>query len=507
MQNSILSSTIKVTIAMFAIKALGFVKQIILAAVYGTTAQMDAYFIATSVLTALGTIIFSSISISLLSMYTEKSVYDGKNAASSLVSDVLKIFLPFAAIVSFLFFVGSPLIAKLLAPTYEGEQMALLSHYIKVMAPSFLFVCYQLILNTVLESHKHFLPGKCLTLFQNLFVIILALVFSNASNIDSLVYAFLAAGIVQCVLVTFCSKSYFTFKWRFSPENKKQIKKLFFLSLPLLVGNAVYEVNDIVGKQIASGLYAGGVSVLSYGASLNEIVTTVLIGSVSTVLFSHFATWAAEKNIDKINGCLKSSSAILIVLVLPLSVICALCGQDIVALVYGRGSFTDAAVTATKGVLIGYAVGFVFQALRSNFSKVFYAFKDTRTPMINGIISVVINIALSFLFSTFMDSAGIALATSLAMAITTVLLYIKLKKHIEGFSFSGIWGEIFKALIASAAVGGVIVLLQALLSLPTILMLLLEVAVALLLYILLMAAMRSKTLKDLVSYLPKRRKA
>ena len=71
------------------------------------------------------------------------------------------------------------------------------------------------------------------------------------------------------------------------------------------MGNAIYEINDIVDKQIASSLGHGSVSFLSYGASINEIVSTLIISSVSTVLFSHYATWIAEGAIKKIEDSIK----------------------------------------------------------------------------------------------------------------------------------------------------------------------------------------------------------
>lgn len=74
---------------------------------------------------------------------------------------------------------------------------------------------------------------------------------------------------------------------------------LISLAGPLIVGNAIYEINDIVDKQISSGLGHGGVSVLSYGASINEIVTSLIVTSLSTVLFSHYATWIAEGKIER----------------------------------------------------------------------------------------------------------------------------------------------------------------------------------------------------------------
>ena len=162
---------------------------------------------------------------------------------------------------------------------------------------------------------------------------------------------------------------------------------------------------DVYKRQ---GLGHGGVSVLSYGASINEIVTSLIVTSLSTVLFSHYATWIAEGKIEKVGKNLQQSLECLLVIIMPIMVMCFVAGDLIVGVLYGRGSFSADAISRTNGVVIGYAAGFFFQAARATIVKVYYAFQDTKTPMINGAISVGVNVVLSFTLSKFLGVSGIA---------------------------------------------------------------------------------------------------
>lgn len=83
-------------------------------------------------------------------------------------------------------------------------------------------------------------------------------------------------------------------------------------------------------------------------------------------------------------------------------VMCFVGGDLIVGVLYGRGSFSTEAISRTNGVVIGYAAGFFFQAARATIVKVYYAFQDTKTPMINGAISVGVNVVLSITLSKFL---------------------------------------------------------------------------------------------------------
>lgn len=442
---SIAISTLQVTAALLVIKLLGVAKQSIIASVCGATTETDAYFIASGVITALCSVIFSSISISLLSMYTDRLFATGRKSSNNLISTVLCVFVPISIIIAALFAIFAPNLAFILAPSYQGEDLKTLISFIRIMSIMFVFTSYYLIVNVVLEADKRFLPGKGQSFFQNLFVIIASLFFYSQFGISALLYSLLLAGLVQCIQITWNARKLYKFTFKCRSE-RKSIVKLLKISGPLLIGNAIYEINDIVDKQISSGLGEGSVSILTYGASINEIVTTLLISSISTVLFSHYTTWVAKGEKEKVGENLKISFEYLITIIMPAMIMCFVCGDCIVDILYGRGSFGSIATDRTSGVVMGYAIGFIFQAARANIVKVFYAFQDTKTPMINGAISVIANICMSIYFSRYLGVSGIALSTSLAMLLVTVLLFAKIKKYLPDFSLKSSVSEYLKVI-------------------------------------------------------------
>ena len=454
-RNGIIQSTVAVTAITFIIKLLGLIKQAVIAAYCGATIETDAFFIATGILTQLCVVIFSAISISLLTIHTNVLVKEGREKSNDLINGVLRVFLPLSLLLSIAFFFGAPIAAKIFAPSYTGKELSVLIHYIRIMSCAFVLWCYYLIINVVLETDKKFLPGRGQAFFQNVFLIVGAVFLYKKYGMPILVYGFLLSGLAECILVTWCARKQFKLVFH-KIHASKETNELIKLALPLIIGSAIYEINDIVDKQISTGLGAGNVSYLTYGGTINEIVTGVVVVSVSTVLFSHFATWIAEGKSEEVGISLRRVIEYLTLIILPIMVMCVIAGDQVVEILYGRGNFDSTDVWLTYGVVIGYALGFVFQAARANIVKVYYAFQDTRRPMINGALSVSINIVLSILLSKIIGVAGIAVATSIAMLIVTGLLLKDIKRYLPTFSIRKSIKECGKGLLAAIVSGSVL---------------------------------------------------
>lgn len=435
MNNKVLKSSLQVTAIVFLVKILGLLKQSIVAMICGATYETDLFFLATGLVTQLCVVIFSSISISLLSLYFDSTAKKDYEYATSVISSVLKVIIPICFVMSVFTCVLAPIFAKVLAPSYNAEQAKELATIIRILSILFVLNAYYLIINVTLEAQKNLLPGKILNLLQNLFTIVFVVFVYKKYGVISLVYGMVFANVVGCIYITIRASKFYAFGFR-QLFRWSEVKQLLRLSFPLLIGNAMYEISDIIDKQIASQLGNGVVSYLAYGTSINEIISSLIGTTVSSVLFVHYAAWVSEGRKDLISSELGKSIRVLVFILLPITVVGIVSRYDIVKILYGRGSFGEYDIFCTSGVVLGYAVGFVFQALRANLVKVFYSLKDTRTPMINGIICITVNIIVSIALSRVIGISGVAFGTSIAMILATALLLINLKYRLMDFSIS-----------------------------------------------------------------------
>jgi putative peptidoglycan lipid II flippase len=91
--------------------------------------------------------------------------------------------------------------------------------------------------------------------------------------------------------------------------------------------------------------------------------------------------------------------------------------------------------------------------LREILSRAFYALQDTKTPMVNGAIAVGLNIVLNIILSRYIGIGGLALATSIAGIVATILFFITLRKKIGGFGLREIAASFGKMTVASIVMG------------------------------------------------------
>ena len=89
------------------------------------------------------------------------------------------------------------------------------------------------------------------------------------------------------------------------------------------------------------------------------------------------------------------------------------------------------------------------EKLKELLAKSFYSLQDTKTPVRNATISVVINIVFSIILVNIMGIGGLALASSISATVTTMLLLISLRKKIGKIGFSYILKTFIKGAIAS----------------------------------------------------------
>lgn len=487
---SIFSSVKVVILTLVGVKLIGFVKQAVIAAYFGTSADVDKFLLVSELMENLGIAVFSAIAITFLTLYVEANVAGGKESSNKLTSNVFLFFLPFVLLIVIALFLFSDQIASLVAPGYRGADHFIISKYIKMFAVTVINMFIFYICNAVLEAEKVFFPGKVVGVIRSVCVIVSIVFLSGKFGIYAMYIGVITYFFLESSFVLFYVGKKIKLRF-YKPFKDPRIIKLLRLSGPLFISYGVLQIQSIVDKAIGSGLPDGSIAALSYSGYLYNTTHSILIGGLCTVLFSFFTTYVAEKKYDLVLETLYKYLKISIIILAFISFVFIGCAKDIISIVYERGVFGQDSVNDVSLAFCAYSIGLVFIGVRDIMIRTHYAYQNNKAAMVNGIAGVAVNILMSLLLSRFFGFAGIALGTSIASICIAALSCQTIKKSIPKFRVLDISFFLVKILIATTGTSAGIYLMNHFFAIESVLLsLCIKFIFSLILYLLLLKILK-----------------
>lgn len=123
---------------------------------------------------------------------------------------------------------------------------------------------------------------------------------------------------------------------------------------------------------------AGAVTAVAYAGVLNGFVTQLLSISFSTVLFTEISELAVGNEVKEIRKLLNETLKIIVVISIPIMIFVFRQANEIVTIVYGRGSFGQEAISMTAKALAIYILCLMPLVLKAIIVKAYYSFNDTK---------------------------------------------------------------------------------------------------------------------------------
>lgn len=435
-------------------KMMGFVREISLSYFYGASNVSDAYIISITIPSVIFALIGAGISTGFIPMFSSVEGDYGEKEAKKYMDNLINIILFFCTfIVVFVLFFTEPVV-KLFASGFTGETLALAIRFTKISILGIYFTGIIAVFSGFLQLKENFAIPALIGIPMNI-IVIFSLFLSSKTDIIVLSIGTVLATVSQLLflLPSIKKKGY---RYRFILDFKnKHIINMARITIPVIIGVSVNQINVLVDRSLASGITVGGISALTYANRLNGFVQGLFVMSISTVMYPMISKMAAKKDMDGLEASIIEAVNSISILVIPATVGAMVFNRPIVKLLFGRGAFDPTALEMTSAALFFYAIGMIGFGLREVLSRGFYALKDSKTPMINGVIAVGTNIVLNIILSKFLGIGGLALATSISAILGSTLLILSLRKKLNGFRFTKIFISWIKILLASLTMGAV----------------------------------------------------
>ena len=432
-------------------RVLGLAREIILAREFGTGPEMEAYVSAFRIPDLLFLVVmagaFGAAFIPVFGGYINGGERDKAWRLASAVLTWSGVVVLVLCAVSFV--LAHPLM-NIVAPGFDQETEDMAVRLMRILLLSPVFLGFGIAAKGILEAQNQFTLPALAPLVYNLAIIIGALFFVRDYGIYAVGWAVIIGALGHLLVqVPGLIRSGLEFR----PTLNRQVdglKEVARLLGPRIIGLAVFQINFIAVTAFASTAGEQSVAAINYAWQLLMLPHGVLALSISTVMFPTMATLYALGDQEGFRQTLDRTMRPLIFLSIPASVTLFLLRKPIVQVIFQSGSFNAESTALVIAPLAWFAIGLVGYALTEILTRVFYATRDTRTPVITGVLTVILNLIFCALFLDAMGYDGLALALSATTAAEAVILLLFLRQrngHVVEKTF-GPW--LLKVLGASA---------------------------------------------------------
>ena len=408
-------------------RVLGFVRDMVIAHLFGATAGVDAFLVAFKIpnfmrrLFAEGA--FSQAFVPVLSEYRVREpahvVRQFVNRVGGHLSLCLLVFVAIAIW-------ATPGFIHLFAPGFhpQGARFLLATHMLRITFPYLLLISLVALSGAILNTYGYFAVPAFTPVLLNLSFILLAFYLAPhlAHPIMALAWAVLLAGLLQVLFqLPFLSRLSLlpTLQICWADKGVRQVMRLM---LPAMFGASVSQLNLLVDTWFASFLPIGSVSWLYYSDRLNNFPLGVFGVAVATVILPRLAQYHAERDEDSFIHALDWGVRMISWMALPAAIGLGVLAAPVLTSLFAYGHFTAYDVGQSQMSLQAFAFGLPAFMLLKIFTSAFYAQKDIKTPVRIAVFVVGINIGLNLILIKPLAHVGIALATSLAAWVNVVSL-------------------------------------------------------------------------------------
>lgn len=438
--------------AFIASRLLGVVREIVIAAQFGTSPQYDAYVAAFRIPDLLFLLVmsgaFGSAFIPVFAGFVARDrQQDAWNLASAILTYALLVLIGISVVT---FFFVRPLIDLIIAPGLASDQAELAATLTRVLLLSPLLLGLGIAFKGMLEAQERFALSAFAPVFYNLGIIFGAVALVPPFGIHGLAIG-VVIGATLHAGTQFIGLQRLGMKLRWVIDRTTPgFHQVLHLMGPRIIGQAAFQVNFIVMTNFASREGTSSVGALNYAFQLFSLPYGVLALSLSTVIFPILSRQFQMGSLGEMKGTISRSLAPLIFLSIPAAILLYTFRVSIVQVLFQVGSFDEESTMLVAQALKYFSLGLIGWAVTEALTRVFYAMHDTRTPVIISTSSVVLNVGLSWYLADAMGYEGLALSLSIASSLEALALSLLLMRRIGSFD-RGFWLSVARATVAGLA--------------------------------------------------------
>ncbi len=454
-RQSLLRATSLVSVMTFISRIVGFVRDMVIAQMFGAQAGMDAFYVAFRIpnfmrrLFAEGA--FSQAFVPVLAEYQKtRSAADVRTFIARILGSMSLVL----TLVTVVAVCAAPLITVIFAPGFAAEstRSVLTTEMLRITFPYLMLISLTAMAGAILNTYGYFGVPAITPVLLNLSMLGAAIYLSHYFQppVLALAWGVLLAGMVQLLFqLPFLAQKKLLLRpqifWR-----DDGVKRVLHLMVPALFGVSIAQINLMIDTVFASFLQVGSVTWLFYTDRLVDFPLGVFGVAIATVILPHLSRRHAEQSDLLFSRALDWALRLLLLIGLPSGLGLMLFALPLIASCFTYGHFSSFDALQTQKSLITLGSGIPAFMMVKVLASGFYAKQNIKTPVKVGAVAMLVNTCLCALLIRPLAHAGLALASALAGYLNCGVLLVLLIKRGIYKPMSGWWRFLVQTILANA---------------------------------------------------------
>ncbi len=450
-------------LAMVISKLLGMLRSVLLASAYGISEEATAFSAASRIPLSFFDIVFASAILGCFIPVYNSFQGDKHKDRSEFASIYLNFMLLLTGLLSLFGVIFAPQILSVIAPDMLESTALISATLLRVMFPLIVFAAASYTLVGVLQSCGKFIAPAFISAVSNILVIIYFLFFNDRFGIYGLAVSYTAGWFVQLLTLVFSlSKTGFSYKFLFAFKNKAFIKALKLTPL-IIMGSWLAPMCMLFSMRAAltTGI-SGAVPSFEYAINLFTVITGITTYGICNYIFPELSTLAATDDEKGFSDTCKNGLSSALILTIPICACVLSLAPYGVSIIYMRGSFDIYAAEQVTSILKALVPGMIGFTLTEVISRIFYALKSPKYPVVSVVAGVVLNAVFCYLlcdvFSFGLGALGIAY--SIAILGAGIMMFVFACVKIHGFFEKGYFVNLLKILLSGVFSSAVMIFID-----------------------------------------------
>lgn len=452
--SNIAEATVILAVASLISRFFGLLRDRTLAAHFGAGPVLDSYFAAFKIPDLVfNLLILGALSSAFIPIFTEY-LKRNKDEAWALVNTLINVGVALLATILLVLFILAPTVAHLVAPGFDAERLTLVVKLMRIMLLSPLIFGLSNLVGGVLNAYRNFFVYSIAPILYNLGIIFGVLFLVPRVGPVGLAYGVVLGALLHLMVQV---PSFFLLGYRYQPHfnfRHQGLRQIGALMLPRTLGLAIDQLAILANTIIASTLAVGSIAVLNLTDNIYNLPISLFGISLAVAVFPTLSEQAVNNERVKFSETVRNSFRQIVFFIVPAMFFYWVFRAQIIRLVFGAGLFGWEDTRFTISALAFMTVGMMAHATMPLLARAFYAKKDTATPLIMSIVSLVTDIIFALILVRYLKVVGLALAVALAGIVDFAGLVILLQRKIRWFSLKESFGLLINLVAGSLLAAG-----------------------------------------------------